>query len=543
MTWVYSTTSTAWSASFNRSNYVSQTFTATAGQTSFTVSGGYLPSLVEVYQNGVLLVNGADVTVTSGTVVVLAVGATAGDIVQVLGNQTFNYAATVPASKGGTGLTSVGAAGNVLTSDGTSWTSAAPAGVPTGGTILMPTTTAPTGYLKCDGSIYTRSSYSSLATMIGSPMVPSTETFRNSFTTTGGYATSNHIASVNGVAFLPGTAVANGGVNVANALRTSTDGITWTLRSAQSSYGYYPDQFAYINGTYINLTAVNAPSYTNQTIYYQTSTDLATWTARSFTTGTAGRTMPRWVVGNATKNVAVMDVPQYINCGCGSPTGNGTYYAWYSANGTAWTQCASYPTAGLYSVAAGSTSFVGLANPVSSSITAVWYSADGSTWTNVTANIQSVNANITAFTRIIWTGTYFYLYGTGVVNGVTQGFVMRSTTGASGSWSTVTAELPPNIALSPYTNTYLTDGTYHYWTYYGNNVLGYSSDLVTWKSVALSAYYAAICGTNLVGRNGTTTFSQFTITGTGYNPATQFPVPNINSLSTSTNTMYYYIKT
>jgi hypothetical protein len=144
LAWVYSSASTAWSASFNRSNYVSQTFTATAGQTSFTVSGGYLPTFVEVYQNGVLLVNGTDVTVTSGTAVVLTVGAVVGDIIQVIGSTTFNYAATMPVSKGGTGLTTLtannvilgngtstpnfvapGTNGNVLTSNGTTWTSAA----------------------------------------------------------------------------------------------------------------------------------------------------------------------------------------------------------------------------------------------------------------------------------------------------------------------------------------------------------------------------------------------------------------------------------
>ena len=154
MTWVYSTTDTAWSGSFNRSNYVSQTFTATAGQTSFTVTGGYLPTLIEVYQNGVLLVNGTDVTVTSGTAVVLAVGAVVGDIIQVIGNSTFNAAAidasaitagTLAVARGGTGASTLaannvvlgngtsavqtvapGTNGNVLTSNGTTWTSTAP---------------------------------------------------------------------------------------------------------------------------------------------------------------------------------------------------------------------------------------------------------------------------------------------------------------------------------------------------------------------------------------------------------------------------------
>lgn len=81
--WTYN--GVAWTSNYQSSGFVRQQFTATAGQTSFTVSGGYSPSLVDVYQNGVKLVNGSDVTVTSGTSVVLAVGAAVGDIIEVLG--------------------------------------------------------------------------------------------------------------------------------------------------------------------------------------------------------------------------------------------------------------------------------------------------------------------------------------------------------------------------------------------------------------------------------------------------------------------------
>lgn len=81
--WTYN--GTAWTSNYQATGFVRQQFTATAGQTSFTVSGGYSPNLVDVYKNGVKLVNGSQVTVTSGTSVVLATGATAGDIVEVLG--------------------------------------------------------------------------------------------------------------------------------------------------------------------------------------------------------------------------------------------------------------------------------------------------------------------------------------------------------------------------------------------------------------------------------------------------------------------------
>ena len=61
--------------------YVRTSFTATAGQTSFTAT--YNVGYVQVFLNGVLL-NGADYTATSGTAVVLAVAASLGDIVETI---------------------------------------------------------------------------------------------------------------------------------------------------------------------------------------------------------------------------------------------------------------------------------------------------------------------------------------------------------------------------------------------------------------------------------------------------------------------------
>ena len=73
-------------------------YTATAGQTTFsgTDNNGetlaYDAGYVDVYLNGVKLVNGVDVTVTSGTQIVLASGATAGDSVDIIGYGTFDIA-------------------------------------------------------------------------------------------------------------------------------------------------------------------------------------------------------------------------------------------------------------------------------------------------------------------------------------------------------------------------------------------------------------------------------------------------------------------
>jgi hypothetical protein len=54
----------------------------------------------------------------------------------------------LPAADGGTGLSSAGTAGNVLTSNGTSWTSAAAAAFDAGTRIGFQQTTAPTGWTK-----------------------------------------------------------------------------------------------------------------------------------------------------------------------------------------------------------------------------------------------------------------------------------------------------------------------------------------------------------------------------------------------------------
>jgi hypothetical protein len=63
------------------SSYVRTSFTATGGQTTFSLT--YTVGYVQVYINGVLL-NGSDYTATNGTSVVLSVAASAGDIVETI---------------------------------------------------------------------------------------------------------------------------------------------------------------------------------------------------------------------------------------------------------------------------------------------------------------------------------------------------------------------------------------------------------------------------------------------------------------------------
>jgi hypothetical protein len=69
-----------------------QVYTATASQTTFAIV--YDVGFVDVYLNGVKLVVTSDFTATSGTNIVLATGATAGDIVDIIAYGAFSVANT-----------------------------------------------------------------------------------------------------------------------------------------------------------------------------------------------------------------------------------------------------------------------------------------------------------------------------------------------------------------------------------------------------------------------------------------------------------------
>jgi len=67
-----------------------QTYTATASQTTFAAT--YDSGFVDVYLNGVKLIDGTDFTATDGSNVVLSSGAAAGDSVDIVAYGTFNLA-------------------------------------------------------------------------------------------------------------------------------------------------------------------------------------------------------------------------------------------------------------------------------------------------------------------------------------------------------------------------------------------------------------------------------------------------------------------
>ena len=104
-------------------NYSSTTFTATAGQTAFTIS--HTQGFIQVFMNGLLLDETVDYT-SNGSAVTLTSGAAAGDEIEVVAYNTFSVGDALPKSGGAmTGALTVDAAASTVltvdraTSDGT----------------------------------------------------------------------------------------------------------------------------------------------------------------------------------------------------------------------------------------------------------------------------------------------------------------------------------------------------------------------------------------------------------------------------------------
>ena len=89
------------------------TFVATSEQTTFNAVVGV--GAVDVYQNGILL-QPSDYNSSSGSSVVLGVGAAVNDEITIIAHNTFSVADTVSSSQGGT-FTGAVTASNGLTVD------------------------------------------------------------------------------------------------------------------------------------------------------------------------------------------------------------------------------------------------------------------------------------------------------------------------------------------------------------------------------------------------------------------------------------------
>jgi len=145
-------------------------FTATANQTTFTPPS-YTVGFISVYRNGVLL-GSADYTATNGTTVVLATGATAGDLITTQSFYVSSVLNAIPATAGSVGSTYL--------ANGAVGSSQLASNLTLGGVTSMPSQISFTSYTNGTGSFATTNSvitFTNVLTNIGNCYNPSTGRF------------------------------------------------------------------------------------------------------------------------------------------------------------------------------------------------------------------------------------------------------------------------------------------------------------------------------------------------------------------------------
>lgn len=442
-------------------------------------------------------------------------------------------------------------------------TAASGAGVPTGSIINYANTTAPSGYLRCDGNIYSRSAYSALASVIGTPS--SLSSFTAEYANTNVQWDTDTILVANGVAFTSNARtgqVGYGALSIPQYLGgvyTSTDGTTWTARTARAFSTASIDNSAAIanvsGGTWVlaNSSSAGYASLPQTITNMQSTTNLSTWTNRSIaiaaqtgvpTSGpgirfnglAGGGTSNRLVwLHTKTGTLACCVVSPYVANTATSDDGGAT---WSFTNSLPIANSSYYPT-----IASSNAGFV-----IVQGNTAYW-STSGQNWQNIGANLRSVlgisstNTN-RLFYNVYQAGDKFIIPAYG-----NKFLISPSSNGANGNWSTTGYVSGLGNYLGSYSVLNLSRFTtpnfkithngqcYAFLDTGQSGQLLYSQDLQNWyikndsnypisASISYQGVLDALNNKFLMYGYAYKTIFSFTANG-AYNAATQFPVPII----------------
>ena len=430
---------------------------------------------------------------SGGGSVTLDAGAAAADTTLTLPNTTGTVINTAPST-----------AGNVLTSTGSAWASTAPASsVPTGQIIQYGSSTTPSGYLKCDGSTYTKSTYSALATVLGS--LPANSAAY--------YVSIPYNSNQNSVFYVNGNVIWTG--YSVNTYAYSTDlGVTITSASPTNS----PSSFMVWTGTNYVSRYTDACGLGSGIIY-------ASSLGGAFTSVIAANV-------NYRITSLVYTGSRVVITGAGLSS--------YSTNnGVSWS--AGGTTSGVnITTAVYAASIIVAVGGTTGSVLAIRTSPDGGTWTTRTVPSGAL-------------GTYFlYLtYQNSLFIAVTDGGSIC--TSADGVTWTLT------VATSPASGQVIYNSTLGFYVVFGDgNTSWYSADLITWYQFPSDTSSAPFFGVNasvfsaIAATDGTKIWntSGQTYVPISYTTATQFVVPDFggNALAGATSYAgqwgsYWYIKT
>lgn len=389
-------------------------------------------------------------------------------------------------------------------------------------TVTGTISVTPAGFLACDGSVYTRSSYPTLAAYIGTPVGFSAASLVNTVTQTNG----SGVFGVNNVLFCNGTASAlMASAATASAYRTSTDnGATFSLNTGfniNTSYG-----LVYGNGVYVQVLGSGYGTYTHS-IAYGSSATAITNKATVFTSS--------GVYNQQNPNAIAFGNGLFLYCGwayepnCYVSSG---IYIYSSSNGASWTQL-NPPITNSNPQLWGSTSGF-LAN----SNNRIFYSTTGASWTEITSTFS---------------GTPYVSAGNGIFMCSTATGFYTSSSGASGTWNLMPT--PRGITVPA---NYLLIGLQWIWTgnvwvsnygYMTVDFVNFSTMLVT-SPLNLVGPIGAVSNESL-NYLGSSPYTQvYLIPKISYTASTQFPVPSLSSAFSGANQVMggasegqYFIKT
>lgn len=378
------------------------------------------------------------------------------------------------ATKGGTGLASPGTSGNILTSNGTTWTSAAPAatGAPIGALqYFQGTTTA--GYpgsdwLQCNAGVLLQSSYSTLYNRIG--LIPNGgASYTFNVANAGIDVTNTSPNAVSGTGLAGIKYLAAGSMRVSptgGAISTSTDAVTWNpvlLTSTATSMRVVK----YLNGLYV-VAGSNGLMFT--------STNATAWAPRN----------P--VVTNVITDV----IYGTLYVACSQETGVGSPVISTSTDAITWTQRTAPTEAPLFSLSynAALTNGKYVAVGGVGGTPRIYTSTDAISWTNRTAPGVQVYRCIAAAPAL--TNRYVAAGDAGSLASSTDGVTWTSRSAGS-----------DNILSATF-------GASRYAILTGAQNVGRSTDGITWNFAALpsqgSTNYFSITFTDnrfvVLGQNG-----------------------------------------